>query len=72
MNKLKSFRLPVTIVKRLEQLAKKTNRAETFYVLKALEVYFEDHLDAQIAKDRFDDPKKRLMASDEFWSKVDA
>ena len=63
MTVLKAFRLPVTIAKRLSQIAKVTHRSEKFYVTQALEHYFEDYADAQIAKDRFNEPSAKIISS---------
>ena len=61
MNVLKAFRLPETLVDKLSRLAKRTHRSERFYVEEALNHYFDEYLDAQIAKDRFNDPKSKII-----------
>lgn len=61
MTLLKAFRLPSELVNRLSSLAKATRRSETFYVTDALAHYLEDYADAQIAKDRFNDPKSKII-----------
>ena len=61
MTILKAFRLPAGLVHRLSSLAKATHRSEKFYVEEALNHYLEDYADAQIAKDRFNDPKSRII-----------
>ena len=65
MTLLKAFRLPVGLVNRLTSLAKATHRSETFYVADALAHYLEDYADAQIAKDRFNDPKSKIISGAE-------
>ena len=65
MTLLKAFRLPVGLVNRLTSLAKTTHRRETFHVTDALAHYLEDYADAQIAKDRFDDPKSKIISGTE-------
>ncbi|MBI4981887.1 MAG: DNA-binding protein [Candidatus Omnitrophica bacterium] len=65
MTQLKAFRLPAGLVNRLAALAKATHRSETFYVTDALAHYLEDYADAQIAKDRFNDPKSRIISGAE-------
>jgi predicted DNA-binding protein len=70
MTILKAFRLPVKLVNRLASLAKATHRSETFYVADALAHYLEDYADAQIAKDRFNDPKSRIISSKELRKKL--
>lgn len=61
MTLLKAFRLPSGLVNRLSSLAKATHRSETFYVTNALAHYLEEYADAQIAKDRFNDPKSKII-----------
>jgi len=65
MTILKAFRLPVGLVNRLSLLAKATHRSEKFYVEEAISHYLEDYADAQIAKDRFNDPKSRIISAAE-------
>ncbi len=70
MTILKAFRLPVELVNRLSLLAKATHRSEKFYVMEALTHYLEDYADAQIAKDRFMDPKSRIIPGQELRKKL--
>lgn len=65
MTILKAFRLPSVLVNRLSSLAKSTHRSEKFYVEEALTHYLEDYADAQIAKDRFNGPKLRIISGAE-------
>ena len=67
---LKAFRIPSEMAEVLNQLAKKTHRTETYYVNKALENYLEDVVLGQIAKDRFDDPKSKLISAEEMRLKL--
>ena len=71
MTVLKAFRLPVGLVNRLHQLAKATHRSEKFYVTEALSHFMEDYADAQIAKDRFNDPKSRIVPAAELRKRLD-
>jgi len=61
MTVLKAYRLPVGLVNRLSSLAKMTHRSEKFYIVEALAHYMEDYADAQIAKDRFNDPQSKII-----------
>lgn len=70
MTLLKAFRLPVGLVNRLASLAKATHRSETFYVTDALLHYLEDYADAQIAKDRFNDPKSKIITGAELRKRL--
>ena len=62
MTILKAFRLSSKLVNRLSSLAKSTHRSEKFYVEEALIHYLNDYADAQIAKDRFNDPNSKLIS----------
>lgn len=70
MTVLKAFRLPGTLAKRLALLAKASHRSETFYIAEALAHYLEDYADAQIAKDRFADPKSKIISGKELRSRL--
>jgi hypothetical protein len=70
MTLLKAFRLPEALANRLASLAKMTHRSETFYVTDALKHYLEDYADAQIAKDRFNDPKCKIITGSEIRGKI--
>jgi predicted DNA-binding protein len=58
------------LVKRLTVLAKSTHRSEKFYVTAALEHYLADYADAQIAKDRFNDPHSRVISGQELRKRL--
>jgi predicted DNA-binding protein len=70
MTLLKAFRLPAELVNRLTSLARATHRSETFYVTDALAHYLEDYADAQIAKDRFNDPKSKIISGAELRKQI--
>lgn len=70
MTVLKAFRLPTDLVKSLSLLARATHRSEKFYVAEALKHYLEDYADAQIAKDRFNDPKSKVISGKELRKKL--
>lgn len=70
MTVLKAFRLPVALMNRLSSLAKATHRSEKFYVTEALVHYLEDYADAQISKDRFNDPKSSIISGVELRKKL--
>jgi predicted DNA-binding protein len=72
MTVLKAFRLPAGLANRLSLLAKVTHRSEKFYVTEALMHYLEDYADAQIAKDRFNDPKSRIISAKELRKRLGA
>ncbi len=70
MTVLKAFRLPVSLTKRLARLAKATHRSERFYVAAALQYYLENYMDAQIAKDRFQDPGSKVISGKELRERL--
>lgn len=70
MTVLKAFRLPVELVNRISALAKITHRSEKYYVEAALLHYLEDYADAQIAKDRFNDPKSKIVSGTELRKRL--
>lgn len=70
MTVLKAFRLPVRLVGRLNSLAKATHRSERFYIEAALTSYLEEFADAQIAKDRFNDPKSKIISGKELRKRI--
>jgi predicted DNA-binding protein len=72
MNILKAFRLPAGLVNRLSSLARATHRSEKFYVTEALTYYMDNYADAQIAKDRFNDPKSKIISAAELKKRLDA
>jgi predicted DNA-binding protein len=70
MTVLKAYRLEKKIVDRLSAVAKETHRTEKFFVEAALERYLEEYADAQIAKDRFNDPHAKMLTAREMREKV--
>ena len=70
MTILKAFRLPMGLVNRLSSLAKLTHRSEKFYVEEALNHYLEDYADAQIAKDRFNEPNSKIISHTELRKRL--
>ncbi|MBI2890746.1 MAG: ribbon-helix-helix protein, CopG family [Nitrospirae bacterium] len=58
-----SVRLPEKIARELEKIAKETERSRSFHIQKALETYFDDFADVQIALDRLRDPTDPVVSS---------
>ncbi len=58
-----SIRLPEPLAKELAQIAEETERSRSFHIQKALENYFEDFADIQIAIDRLRDPRDPVVSS---------
>jgi RHH-type rel operon transcriptional repressor/antitoxin RelB len=57
-----SVRLPKGLAKRLDGVAKETERPRSFIIQKALESYIEDFADLQIALDRLHDQSDPLIS----------
>ncbi len=70
MNVLKAFRLEKKLVGRLSKVAKESRRSEKFYVEEALRFYLEEYEDARVAKQRFDDPRTRIVSSKEMRQRL--
>lgn len=70
MNVLKAFRLEGSLVEKLTKLARGTHRSEKFYVEEALRHYFTEYEDARIAKDRFSDPKSKIISGPELRKRL--
>lgn len=51
--------LPVPLGKRLEALARKTGRSETFYAAEAISCHLEELEDVYLALERLENPGKR-------------
>ncbi len=60
-----SVRLPKDLAKRLDGVAKETERPRSFIIQKALESYIEDFADLQIALDRLHDPSDPIISGKE-------
>jgi RHH-type transcriptional regulator, rel operon repressor / antitoxin RelB len=57
-----SVRLPKDLAKRLDGIAKETDRPRSFIVQKAIEAYLEDVADFQIALDRLHDTADAVVS----------
>jgi len=60
-----SVRLPKELAKRLDGIAKETERPRSFIIQKALESYIEDVADLQIALDRLHDTTDPVISAKE-------
>lgn len=70
MNVLKAFRIEESLVEKLTKLAQGTHRTEKFYIEEALRYYFAEYEDARIAKDRFNDPKSKIISGQEIRKRL--
>jgi RHH-type rel operon transcriptional repressor/antitoxin RelB len=60
-----SVRLPKDLAKRLDGIARETERPRSFIIQKAIEAYIEDVADLQIALDRLHDTSDPIVSSKE-------
>ena len=58
-----SVRLPKDLAKRLDGIAKETERPRSFIIQKAIEAYIADVADLQVALDRLHDTSDILVSS---------
>ena len=57
-----SVRLPEDLVKRIDEIARESERPRSFIIQKALESYLEDYADLQVALDRLRDKTDQLIS----------
>jgi len=60
-----SVRLPADLAKKLDGVAKETERPRSYIIQKALESYLEDFADLQIALDRLHDRTHPVVSGKE-------
>jgi len=66
-----SIRISNDLVKRLDDLAKETERSRSFLIQKALEAYLDELADFQIALDRLRDATDPIISIDEMRKELD-
>jgi len=66
-----SVRISNDLVKRLDDLAKETERSRSFLIQKALEAYLDELADFQIALDRLRDATDPIISIDEMRKELD-
>lgn len=64
MDSVLSVRLPEKLANALDKVSKETECPKSFHIQKALEMYFEEHADLQIALDRLNDPTDPIITFD--------
>ena len=70
MNNAISVRLPEKLASALDKVSKETERPKSFHIQKALEMYFEERADLQIALDRLNDPTDAIISLDDMKAKI--
>lgn len=71
MNTSVSVRIPDDLVKKLDDLARETERSRSFLIQKALEAYLDEMADFQIALDRLHDATDPIISLDEMKKELD-
>lgn len=66
-----SVRISDDLVRKLDEIAKETERSRAFHVQKALEAYFEELADFQIALDRLHDVGDPIISMDEIRKELE-
>jgi len=66
-----SVRISDDLVKKLDDLAKETERSRSFLIQKALEAYLDELADYQIAFDRLHDVTDPIISIDEMRKELD-
>ena len=60
-----SLRLPDELARKLNDIAKETERPKSFIIQKAIESYLDDFADLQVALDRLQDKTDKVISSDQ-------
>ena len=60
-----SIRMPDELAKRLDGIARETERPRSYIIQKALEAYLEDYADLQVALDRLRDTTDPVVSGAE-------
>jgi len=66
-----SVRISDDLVKKLDDLAKETERSRSFLIQKALEAYLDELADYQIALDRLHDVTDPIISIEEMRKELD-
>jgi RHH-type transcriptional regulator, rel operon repressor / antitoxin RelB len=66
-----SVRLPNDMAKKLSEVAEQTERAKSFHIQKALELYLTEIADLQVAYDRLHDGSDPVIAIDDIRSDLE-
>jgi len=65
MGKALSIRMSDSMAERLEKLSKEINRSKAYIIKSALQKYFDEYADYQVALDRIRDKDDRIISSEE-------
>ena len=59
-----TIRTPDDILKKLDDVAKETDRSKSYHILKAIEHYLEEYADLQVALDRLNNTTDPVISLD--------
>jgi len=62
-----ALRLPEALYRQLEDVARARKRPKSAILREALEAYLEEWAEYQVALDRLNDPKDRVLTVEEFY-----
>ncbi len=65
MGKALSIRMSDSMADRLERLSKEINRSKAYIIKSALQKYFDEYADYQVALDRIRNKEDRIISSEE-------
>ena len=65
-----SLRLKDGAFEKLNELSKELDRSKSYIVKKALDQYFDNYADYQIALDRFKDKDDKIISADDMRSRL--
>ena len=65
-----SVRLPEQLAMDIDEIALETERARSFHIQKAVEMYIKEYADLQIALDRLNDPADPVISLQEMRTKI--
>ena len=71
MSKSLSVRIPDKLAKKLDSVAKESERSRSFLVQKALESFLEEQADLQIALDRLHDTTDTVISLEEMKEELE-
>ena len=72
MSTVISVRLPEKLALDIDEIALETERARSFHIQKAVEMYIKEYADLQIALDRLNDPTDPTISLQEMRTKITA
>jgi RHH-type rel operon transcriptional repressor/antitoxin RelB len=66
-----SVRLPEKLAMDIDEIALETERARSFHIQKAVEMYIQEYADLQVGLDRLNDPSDPVVSLEEMKAKLE-